>query len=107
MALLLSPLHAQLKTYLTIEAGPHWSIIKVSDPGNYFKTALPNSTIAGFTIEQEFIKNLSLAAGLYYQPYKTGIRMDISSAIIEITTRSSIKVKPLFFCIDSLSIILN
>ena len=76
MALLLSPLHAQLKTYLTIEAGPHWSMIKVSDPGNYFKTALPNSTIAGFTVEQEFIKNLSLAAGLYYQPYKTGIRMD-------------------------------
>jgi hypothetical protein len=69
------PLNAQLKTYLTLEAGPHWSLIKVDDPGDYFKSATVGSTIAGVTIEQELMENLSVAAGLCLQPYKTGLNM--------------------------------
>ena len=75
LVLLLSPLHAQLKTYLTLEAGPHWSKVKVDDPGNYFEAASMGSTIGGLTIEQEVIPSLSVVSGLYYQPYKTGINM--------------------------------
>ncbi len=72
---LLPQINAQLKTYLTLEAGPHWSLIKVDDPGNYFEPANVGSSIGGFTLEQEVMENISVAIGLYYQPYKTGINM--------------------------------
>lgn len=75
LLLLLSPLHAQLKTYLNLEAGPHWSLVKVDDPGNYFEAVSAGSTIAGLTLEQEIIPDLSVITGIYYQPYKTGINM--------------------------------
>jgi len=75
VAFLLLPLHAQLKTYLSLEAGPHWSIIKVNDPGNYFEAVSAGSTIGGLTLEQEIIPDLSVVTGIYYQPYKTGISM--------------------------------
>ncbi|MEN8157855.1 MAG: hypothetical protein ABFS10_12970 [Bacteroidota bacterium] len=75
LALMILPLQAQLKTYLTMEAGPHWGLITVEDPGNYFMTASALSSIAGLTLEQEVIENLSVITGIYYQPYKTGINM--------------------------------
>ncbi len=74
-ALTLSPLQAQLLTYLTLEAGPHWSFVKVNDPGHYFQGASPASIIGGLTLEQEVIPNLSIVTGIYYQPYKSGINM--------------------------------
>ncbi len=75
LVLLCIPLDAQLRTYVTLEAGPHWSLVKVDDPGDYFKSANVKSTIAGLTVEQEVMKNLSVVTGLYYQPYKTGMNM--------------------------------
>ncbi|MCP4314192.1 MAG: hypothetical protein GY790_23310 [Bacteroidetes bacterium] len=75
LALLLSPLKAQLKTYLNLEAGPHWSSVKVDDQGHYFEPVSAGSIIGGITLEQELISNLSVATGIYYQPYKTGLHM--------------------------------
>lgn len=75
MVLSISPLHAQLKTYLSLEAGPHWSMVKIDDPGGYFEDVSAGSTIGGLTVEQEIIPNLSVVTGIYYQPYKTGINM--------------------------------
>jgi hypothetical protein len=75
LSLLLIPLDAQLRTYLTVEAGPHWSLVKVDDPGGYFEPAGVAGTIGGITVEQEILKNLSLVTGLYYQPYRTGLNM--------------------------------
>jgi len=66
---------AQLKTYLTVEAGPQWSLIKVGDPGNYFKGANVKNSMAGVTLAQEVIPNLSVVTGVYYQPYMDGINM--------------------------------
>ncbi|MFO7668699.1 MAG: hypothetical protein R6W31_03485 [Bacteroidales bacterium] len=75
LLLLLLPLQAQLKTYLTLEAGPHWSLVQAEDPGNYFEKAGVGSTIAGLTLEQEVISNLSVVTGIYYRPCKTGMNM--------------------------------
>jgi len=75
IVMLVPRIRAQLKTYFTLEAGPHWSKIKVDDPGNYFEPANAGSTIGGFTIEQEVMENLSVVTGLYYLPYKTGMNM--------------------------------
>ena len=38
-SLLSVPALAQLKTWLTVEAGPQWSMLKVSDPNGYFQAA--------------------------------------------------------------------
>jgi len=67
---------AQLKTYLNLETGPQWSILRVSDPGNYLTGANVTSTVAGITLSQEILANLSVTSGVYYIPYKAGIRMD-------------------------------
>jgi hypothetical protein len=75
LALMSIPLDAQLKTCLSLEAGPHWSFVKVDDPGDRFRSANVNSSIAGFTVEQEVMKNLSVVTGLYFQSYKTGLNM--------------------------------
>ncbi len=75
MVLLLAPLQGQLKTYLSLEAGPHWSLVQVNDPGKYFERVGAAGTIGGVTLEQELIPNLSVLTGIYYQPYKTGINM--------------------------------
>jgi len=72
---MLLPLHAQLKTFLSVEAGPHWSLVKVDDPGHYFEDAAASGTITGLTLGQEIIPNLSVVSGIYYQQYKTGIHM--------------------------------
>ncbi len=75
MMLITVSAESQLKTYLTMETGPQWSLIKVGDPNNIFEPASVNSSIAGFTIGQELLKNLSLVTGVYYQLYKDGINM--------------------------------
>lgn len=72
---LVSSVKAQLKTYLTLEAGPQWSMIKVVDPGNYFTGANVYSSMAGITIGQEVMADLSLVTGVYYQLYRDGINM--------------------------------
>ncbi|MCK5137926.1 MAG: hypothetical protein KAR19_19220 [Bacteroidales bacterium] len=72
---LVSSSEAQLKTYLNLEAGPQWSMIKVVDPGNYFTDANVYSSIAGITIGQEVMPNLSVVTGVYYQLYRDGINM--------------------------------
>ena len=66
---------AQLKTYLTFEAGPQWSLLRVADPGDVFQRANVKSTMAGFTIGQEIIPNLSIVTGAYYVPNRNGINM--------------------------------
>ena len=53
VALLIAPVFGQLKTYLTLETGPHWSYVKTDDPGNYFEPSRAIGTMAGLTIEQE------------------------------------------------------
>ena len=72
---LLYTAEAQLKTYLTVEAGPQWSLIKVADPGDYFQGANVKNSMAGLTLGQEIIPNLSVVTGVYYQPYMDGINM--------------------------------
>jgi hypothetical protein len=76
-ALVLMPLcaAAQLRTYLNLEAGNHWSLVKVDDPGAYFEAASVRASIGGLTLEQEIAEFLSIATGFYLQPYKTGINM--------------------------------
>lgn len=73
--LFLCPLEAQKKTYLNLEAGPYWSIVKVTDPGGYFAPSMANTAIAGGTIEQELWNEFYVGTGLYYVPSKTGINM--------------------------------
>lgn len=67
---------AQLKTYLTLEAGPQWSMLRVSDPGGYFRNTSVMSGMAGISLSQEFMPDLSVGTGIYYQPYRDGIHMD-------------------------------
>lgn len=69
------PLSAQLKTFINIESGPSWNMVKVADPGNYFSSASLSGTFNGFTIEQEIIENLSIGAGIYIQSFRDGIKM--------------------------------
>lgn len=69
------PLKAQLKTYLSLEAGPHWSLVRIQDQGHYFENASAAGTISGLSLEQEVIPNLSIVTGVYFQNYKTGISM--------------------------------
>jgi len=67
--------HAQLKTWLTVEAGPQWSMIKVSDPGGYFQDANVRSFMSGITVGQEIIPNLIISTGFLYTPRNDGINM--------------------------------
>lgn len=67
--------HAQLKTWLTLETGPQWSMLKVADPGGYFEQANVKSSMAGITVGQEIIPNLSLVTGLLFMPLSDGINM--------------------------------
>lgn len=67
---------AQLRTWLTIESGPQWSLTKVSDPGGYFEGANAQSYMAGMTFGQEILPNLSLHTGVLYLPRTDGISME-------------------------------
>ncbi|MFO7933016.1 MAG: hypothetical protein R6U78_02935 [Bacteroidales bacterium] len=66
----------QLKTYLNVETGPRWSMLRVVDPGDYFKGANVNTTLAGVTFSQEFLENLFVTTGVYYIPSRAGINME-------------------------------
>jgi len=67
---------AQLKTYMTIEAGPSWDLVRAEDPGHIFNRSLIYGGTAGVAIWQEVAPNLSLGTGLYYHEYKSGINPD-------------------------------
>ena len=64
-----------LKTWLNIEAGPQWSILKVTDPNGYFQGATVRSFVSGFTVGQEIMRNLTLSTGVLYIPRNDGINM--------------------------------
>ncbi len=66
---------AQGKTWITLEAGPQWSMLKVSDPDGYFQGANVRSFMTGFTVGQEIIPMLTLSTGLLYIPRNDGINM--------------------------------
>jgi hypothetical protein len=66
---------AQLKTWLTLETGPQWSMIKVSDPGGYFEGANVRSYLWGITLGQEIVRNLTLSTGVLNMSQKDGINM--------------------------------
>ena len=73
--LLSSQLNAQSKTWLNVETGPQWSLIKVTDPNGYFEQANVGSYMAGVTVGQEVLPNLVLSTGLLYMPHNDGINM--------------------------------
>ncbi len=75
ICLLSTQVSAQLKTWLTLEAGPQWSLLKVSDPGGYFQGANVRSFMTGITVGQELIPNLTLSTGVLYIPRNDGINM--------------------------------
>lgn len=66
---------AQLKTWLNLETGPQWSLLKVADPGGYFEQANLKSYMLGITVGQEIIPKLTLATGVLYMPQNDGINM--------------------------------
>ncbi len=73
---LLAPItKAQLMTYLSVEGGPQWSLVRVADQGGYFQRANVKSSMAGITVGQEIVPNLSVVTGIYYQLYRDGINM--------------------------------
>lgn len=75
-SLLSTQVRAQLKTWLTLEAGPQWSMLKVSDPDGYFQGANVRSFVTGITVGQEVLPNLSLSTGVLYIPRNDGINME-------------------------------
>jgi len=66
---------AQGLTWISLEAGPQWSMLKVSDPDGYFQGANVRSFMTGFTVGQEIIPMLTLSTGLLYIPRNDGINM--------------------------------
>ena len=79
MLLLHVPIHAQfnqeLKTWLSLEAGPQWSMLKVSDPQGYFQAANVRSFVSGITVGQEVLRDLTLSTGIIYMPRMDGINL--------------------------------
>jgi len=76
LCLLSTQVGAQEKTWITLEAGPQWSMLKVSDPGGYFQGANVRSFMSGITVGQEIIPNLMLSTGVLYIPRNDGINMN-------------------------------
>ena len=72
----LLPLHAQYKTYLGIQAGPAWDLLRVDDPGNYFLRARLKGTVYGLSLRQEVLNQLYVETGLYYSETQTGLNLD-------------------------------
>lgn len=66
---------AQLKTWLSLEAGPQWSLLKVSDPNGYFQQANVSSFVSGITLGQEVFRHLTVSTGALYIPRSDGINM--------------------------------
>lgn len=75
LSLLSIQLSAQLKTWLSLEAGPQWSMLKVSDPDAYFQGANVRSFVTGITVGQEILRNFTLSTGVLYIPRNDGINM--------------------------------
>ena len=73
--LLFTQLDAQPKTWLTFEAGPQWSMLKVSDPDGYFQGATVRGFMSGFQVGQEILPSLIVSTGLLYIPRNDGINM--------------------------------
>lgn len=65
----------ELKTWLNLEAGPQWSMLKVSDPEGYFQAANVRSFVSGFTVGQEILRDLTLSTGILYMPRMDGINL--------------------------------
>lgn len=64
---------AQLKTYLSLEAGPAWDISRVQDPGNMFSQSVMYSSVGGVSIWQEVLDQVSIGTGVYYHHYANGL----------------------------------
>ena len=65
----------QLLTFVTLEAGPQWSVVRTDDPGGYFRNAMVRSSIAGIRLEQEIMEHLTLGTGILPRPNVAGINM--------------------------------
>lgn len=103
LSLLCTQAGAQLKTWITLEAGPQWSMLKVSDPEGYFQKANVSSFITGITVGQEIIPNLTLSTGVLYIPRNDGINMTderphqsswSASSSILVPVRAEYKIQP-------------
>jgi hypothetical protein len=68
-------INAQPLTWLNVETGPQWSLIKVDDPNGYFEQANVISYMLGVTVGQEILPNLVLSSGLLYMPHTDGINL--------------------------------
>ncbi len=75
LSLLSTQAGAQLKTWLTLESGPQWSLIKVADPDGYFQGANVKSFMMGITVGQEILPNLTIVTGVLYISQNDGINM--------------------------------
>jgi hypothetical protein len=74
-SLLISQMNGQALTWLNLETGPQWSLIKVDDPQGYFEQANVRSFMTGVTVGQEILPNFTLSTGLLYMPQMDGINM--------------------------------
>lgn len=67
---------AQLHTYLSIDGGPAWDINRASDPGSMLKQATLTGTVAGISLSQELIPQISIETGVSFHTYYGGITME-------------------------------
>ncbi|MFC2091065.1 hypothetical protein ACFLT1_09855, partial [Bacteroidota bacterium] len=68
-------MHGQLKTYLSLDAGPSWDIARADDASGLFSNAITFSSEAGIDLWQEIISNLYIGTGAYYHAYYGGINL--------------------------------
>jgi len=67
--------NAQVKTYVTLEAGPAWDLNKTQDPGGIFiRSSIPGS-LGGIGIWQELSPYVSFSTGAYYHSYSGGVNL--------------------------------
>ena len=64
-----------LKTWISLEAGPQWSMLKVSDPQGYHQAANVRSFVTGITVGQEVLRDLTLSTGILYIPRYDGLNL--------------------------------
>lgn len=63
----------QVKTFVSVDAGPSWDISRVQDMGNMFANSFLGGTNGGFSINQEVFSNFYIGSGLAVHGYKSGI----------------------------------
>ena len=56
----------------------------MADPGDLFQGANVKSSLAGITLGQEVIRNLSIATGVYYQPNMDGINIKTATVLCRV-----------------------